>query len=250
MTGAVSKFLVLLLTAFSSFAVTEIKVITYYNYSPWIELNSSFAQLLNENLKSKYKFVASYVPRKRVDQLLGTDEKILVPFTSPKFFDDFEKTKYSWSSTIFTDHSYYISKISSPFIYKDESSYSGKKFSGILGHNYADLDDAIKSKKLEIEYAPSTVAAVTKVFTNKRNLDFSVIDTSTLNGMERLGSLIKGQYILSNRPGYSRLERMVLVSHGTRLYKEELLRAIDVIGKSKKWLKIISNYQELSGIRP
>jgi len=240
----VRGLLLIFLTTFSSFAIEEVKVITYYNYSPWLELNTTITSLLNEQLSSKYKFTALYLPRKRLDQLLLSKDKVIVTFTNPKFFGDLDKQKYSWTAPLLVDHSFYISKKTKPFLYENESSYTGKNFSGILGHHYTDLEKAVSEKRLEIEYAASEISAVLKVFNSKRNLDFSVIDTSTLKGMESLGTILRGQYVLSKRPGYGELERLLLVSKSDTDLFSDVELALMRISKLDKWLKIIGIYQK------
>ncbi len=233
--------------AIEGLAVEKIEVANQYEYSPWSELgvpDSGLTRILVSKLnlmaQGKYEFEAKLYPRKRLEQHLKTRTTIVVPWVNPQFFNDTNKEKFLWSQDIVEDESLFISHENRKFEFIDSESFNGKRFSGTLGHNYPDLQTKITSGDLVREDAVALTQSISKLLSGKRNLDFAVIDRSTLAAEDIRGSL-RGFYI-SKKPRTPRFARNILIPK----QREDLLvfinQAIVRLSSDLEWQSELKKY--------
>jgi len=132
-----------------SFNVQASKVIdvwTYYS-SPPFSLSSdqhSLTQVLFRELSSRsegrWTFKVSYLPRKRINLNLGKDRQGIVVWTNPLWFNDKEESKYSWTNRVVWGRNEIVSLKGTPVEYEGAKSLIGKRFGGVLGHHYVEID--------------------------------------------------------------------------------------------------------------
>lgn len=220
----------------------EIILATYYNYLPWATehesssgLNYDLAKFLTEQAKGKYKFKAMYLPRKRIDVMLGQKQAIVVAWIRPKFFDDADKTKYDYSSDIFEDESLYVSPKSKPFEYTGPESLKGKAFSGSMGHVYFDIDPLVKEGTVRRDDAPSLKEALIKLTLKDRNLDFSIIDRSALHYFKKEHPAEASELYISKVPRTPSFYRSLLVQKNKPELLNFLNESIAKLKKSHEW---------------
>lgn len=220
MSTLIKLFIVFLtLTSSSSLSAAEkIEIATHYDYLPWISgtsSNSGMTALLTKKLnligKGKYIFSFRFYPRKRLDKFLEKKSTLIIPWVHPNYFSDKTKTKYLWSDEIAKDESYFISLNSNKFEYSGIESFKGKRFSATLGHNYADMESEIASGNLYREDAPSLENSVNKLLSGRRNLDFAVIDRSTLAALGKNNSFKINDFYISKKPRAPAFSRHILI---------------------------------------
>jgi polar amino acid transport system substrate-binding protein len=142
--------------ALPAFADT-VSVYTYHNHPPFVleggkGLSYEFVDLLNKKSKGNPNFKIEVVSRAQLDKLVAApDFGGTVAWVAPAWFKDKEKTVYLWSNPVMDDANVVLSNASNKIDYKDPSSLKGKQLGGITGHNYAGIDDLVKSGDIKRE---------------------------------------------------------------------------------------------------
>ena len=141
------------LFTFSAFSKTEIKMFTYHPDPPYVVNKKErsgytfeLANFLNDQLDSNYRFSVVVLPRKRLNQLLLTENNIVVPWTTPKWFNDSNKRKFKWSKPLLTVSDVLISNVNKPI---KSNNVKGLKLAGLRGGKWPKFDHLIESGTLE-----------------------------------------------------------------------------------------------------
>ncbi len=150
-----STLLLFILSLHTSLSNAKERIVawTYYDFPPFIiseadkkGLSYDFVSLLNQHEEFGYRFKLKYLPRKRLNKLLGEGRKGIVLWVNPIFFEDTSKTKYLWTTSLLSDQQDLISLKSKPVIYDGTpKSLKGYTIGGVLGHRYKGLEEAIQN---------------------------------------------------------------------------------------------------------
>ncbi|MES2300101.1 MAG: hypothetical protein V4582_23910 [Pseudomonadota bacterium] len=146
--------LCLLLCGERAVARENIPLYTYYADAPFgvdVErsLTVKLALWMSKKSQGRYQFIATYIPRLRLDKAIGQpDWRGVVAWTNPNWFDDGAQTKYLWTRGILHDASLVVSLRAKPVLYENSDSLNGLKLGGILGRHYVELGDYLKSGQI------------------------------------------------------------------------------------------------------
>lgn len=220
----------------------EIVVANYHNYSPWItdEQNKSgiffeFIQELNHRSKGEYTFTGQIYPRARLEIRLKNNSNIIVPFVDPRFFDDIDLKKYSWSKNIFDDKSYFVFKKGKEFDTQDLSTLKNKRFSATIGHHYHDLDPYFSNSQIKKDETSTYTSSILKII-HDRDVDFAVMDDSFKLYVKDKNIIPMEKLTFSQRPRFI-IKRMVLVNNHDQQLLIFLNNIILEMQKDPHWQK-------------
>ena len=234
-------------TCLPVFAAETIILALYNDFAPWQYPNGSglhkeLAERLTQLSDGRYLFTPAVIPRKRLNAMLDAGAALVVPWVNPSFFSDKDKTRYLWSDTQLSDVSYYVSSASAPFDYTDPSSLYGKRFSGSLGHVYGDLTELVASGKVERQDAPTLRESLIKLAAGNRNLDFAVVDRSTLIALKDEPFVDLGKLHLSKKLRTELFTRHVLVPKGHPDWLAFINQALAKLRADKAWTEKMARF--------
>lgn len=220
----------------------EIIVANYHNYSPWIidEQKKSgiffeFIQELNNRSKGEYTFTGRIYPRARLEIRLKSNPNIIVPFVDPKFFNDSDLKKYSWSKSIFDDKSYFVFKKGKEFDTQDLSKLKNKRFSATIGHRYHDLDPYFSNGQIKKDETSTYSSSILKIV-HERDVDFAVMDDSFKVYVKDKNIIPMEKLSFSQSPRFI-IKRMILVNSNDQKLLAFLNNTIFEIQKNPRWQK-------------
>jgi len=122
-----------------------------YHYMPPYVINSSekigllydIEHFFNTHQQT-YQFSVSYIPRKRLNYLLNSDQfEGMVIGVNPIWFQDVKKTKYLWSEAFINDQDEIISHSNNPIEFSSKEALIGKSIGGIAGFRYHTVDTLV-----------------------------------------------------------------------------------------------------------
>lgn len=226
-------------------AAADVTLYTYHAEPPFVTgdgkgLTHELADYLNKKTGGNPKFKVSVMPRSRVDQAVqGADFKDAVPWVFPVWFKDKDKTNYLWSEPLFPDENIVVSTPAKKIDFAGPESLKGSSFGGVLGHNYAGIDDLVKAGQIERTDANNEETNLKKVASGR--VDATLLPASSANFLfPDLG--IESKVYVSKTP-QSKYTRHVLVSKKN----PELLKQLNgIIGEMKKdpaWLDVLKKYK-------
>jgi polar amino acid transport system substrate-binding protein len=232
----------LLCAAGQASAATEVVLSTYYDYAPWTYenqpargLNPELARLLTELAAGKYRFTSRVIPRKRVDMMLAQgDTLMVVAWVAPRFVGDEAHTRYLWTPPLMEDESLIVSPKDTPLEYEGLDSLIGKRFSATLGHVYGDIDPLVRAGKVVRSDGPSMESAIRKLLLH-RDVDFGVLDRSTLRAFQEEGMPGIQQLHVAKLPRTPQYTRHILVPKSRPELAEFLNQAVRQLTKARRW---------------
>lgn len=167
-----------LLTCNSLFAAQTIPLYTYYTDPPYtVTIKNSatkwLASYLTEKSARKYVFIASHLPRKRLDYMIKKPGwKGVVAWSNPAWFDDPDRKRYLWSHAFMRDADLVVSRKSRPVIFENSDSLNGLVLGGIYGHRYPDFDKQLKQGKIQRENARTYLQNLKKLHAGRVDVIF------------------------------------------------------------------------------
>lgn len=130
---------------------------THYAAPPFVTgkgrgLTFDFAALLNRHLGPRYRFSVEPFPRKRLEApRLTPQQRCIVPWVSPVWFDDEARQRYAWSNPLLRDADLVLSAADRPVDFRGPESLLGKTLGGVLGHRYADVEPLVLQGRVRRE---------------------------------------------------------------------------------------------------
>ncbi|HYD61336.1 MAG TPA: transporter substrate-binding domain-containing protein [Noviherbaspirillum sp.] len=222
-----------------------VSIYTYHNHPPFIidgekELSHEFIGFLNRKSKGNPTFRIKIVPRARLDKIIATPEfNGAVVWVNPAWFRDKDRTTYLWSTRILDDANVILSNMSNKLEYTEPSSLKGKRFGGILGHNYADIDDLVRKGAIKREDVNSERSNLRKIEAGR--IDATLLPRSTANYLlHEMG--LKGK-IYAAPTVHSVYTRHVLISKKNPALYKFMNEAISEMEKDRAWQTTLSRYK-------
>lgn len=232
------------LTAVSAFAET-VSVYTYHNHPPFVlesgkGLSYEFVDYLNKKSKGNPSFKIEVVSRAQLDKLVtAPDFSGTVAWVAPAWFKDKDRTTYLWSNQITEDANVVLSNATQKLDYKDPASLKGKQFGGITGHNYAGIDDLVKSGDIKREDSDKERSNLRKLEAGR--IEATLLPRSTanflLNEMELTSKLF-----VAPTPHSSYTRHMLIPKKNTELQKF-VNEALADMAKDSGWQSTLSKYK-------
>ncbi|WP_410497897.1 substrate-binding periplasmic protein [Chitinibacter sp. S2-10] len=242
-------------------AAVQVTIATYYDYAPWIYPHETYrtqnnisrfpgltvllCKRLTEMAHGRFVFVAEYIPRKRIDFMLQTNQLSVVAWANPRPFNDAELKQYDWTAPLLDEPTYILSAKNNPLEYENLNSLIGKRFSSVLGHKYADLNSMIEAGKIIRDDANSTESAIKKL-TADRHVDFALAERSALMAAERDGRLDLNKFYLAPTPLRAHFNRHILIAKGYPELSEFIKNAVTQLRTDSAWIQELNHY----GLKP
>lgn len=228
----------------SSVSPNTIKIYSYQVSPPFVTgkgqgLNYELAQYLNSKLNGEYKFVIYRLPRSRVNMLIDSTEKGIIPWTLPAWHEDANETKYQWTHGYTQEANCLLSSIETPFEYKGPESLKGHTLGGLVGYRYLGLDELIDSgdiKRVNVSHAMENI----KKLMAKR-VDVTLLTQSTARYLITEMKL-KNQIHFSNSNHQDFTYRMMMNSLSGEL-QNRLMKISKEMLTDQAWLSRLSKYR-------
>ena len=239
--------LVVLLLSCPLLAKEKVTVWSYYEFPPFVTsllgktgLSFDFVEMLNlfeDN--DQYEFELKIVPRKRLDNYLANGNAGVVLWVNPLFFNDANKTRYSWTNRVLEDEQSFVSRASDPFIFKNAKSLMQPGFTlgGIRGHMYAGIQDEIDSGLIKRNDVNQEKQNIGMLLTDRVNT--FLIPYTAMRYYEKTMKL-SGKIYYSPKPLNS-YTRNILVNHNAVVFKF-LSETVDELPRNEYWKVLLHQY--------
>jgi len=239
--------LIVLLLSCPLLAKEKVTVWSYYEFPPFVTsllgktgLSFDFVEMLNlfeDN--DRYEFELKIVPRKRLDNYLANGNAGVVLWVNPLFFNDANKTRYSWTNRVLEDEQSFISRASDPFIFKDAKSLMQPGFilGGIRGHMYAGIQDEIDGGLIKRNDVNQEKQNIGMLLTDRVNT--FLIPYTAMRYYEKTMKL-SGKIYYSPKPLNS-YTRNILVNHNAVVFKF-LSETVDELPRNEYWKVLLHQY--------
>ena len=147
--------------------VLTVPLVTYYDQAPFssprssTDLTRQLAALLTTRSGGRYHFVATVLPKKRVENMADfSGWQGLVAWLHPRFVDDEAHTRYYWTEPVLLEEDLVVSRADAPLDYSGAPSLRGKVLGTVLNHRYADVEDMLARHELRRSDAASLETCV------------------------------------------------------------------------------------------
>jgi len=239
--------LIVLLLSCPLLAKEKVTVWSYYEFPPFVTsllgkagLSFDFVEMLNlfeDN--DQYEFELKIVPRKRLDNYLANGNAGVVLWVNPLFFNDANKTRYSWTNRVLEDEQSFVSRASDPFIFKNAKSLMQPGFTlgGIRGHMYAGIQDEIDSGLIKRNDVNQEKQNIGMLLTDRVNT--FLIPYTAMRYYEKTMKL-SGKIYYSPKPLNS-YTRNILVNHNAVVFKF-LSETVDELPRNEYWKVLLHQY--------
>lgn len=226
-----------------SVLAADVSLYTYHAEPPFVTgenkgLTYDLAEYLGK--KTGNKFEVKVMPRARVDQAVqAADFKDAVLWVFPVWFKDKDKATYLWTDAIFQDENIIVSTLAKKVDYTAPDSLKGLSFGGVLGHNYAGIDDLVKAGTINRSDANNEETNLKKVASGR--VDATLLPRSSATYLfPDLG--IDGKVYVSKNPQSSYTRHVLIGKKNPELLKQ-LNTAIGEMKKDPAWLDILKKYK-------
>lgn len=237
--------LCLLLPPLFSQALERVRVISQYEYPPFVTqpgegLTADLVRLLNKQAAGLYQFEVEFIPRARIDLILSEGNgNLVVPWVNPLWFKDADKTRFYWTQPLMQDADLVLMNRLHTFAYSGVESLAGKTMGGVNGHNYPELAPLFSSGRLKRDDAPNEVSNLQKLALSR--VDFIYLPARTSGYL--LDHLQLEETIVAAPLPRNEYSRHLLV-HGQnhRLYRF-LQQNLPALLASPEWQQIRKHYR-------
>lgn len=187
-----------------------------------------------------YQFKVTYLPRKRLDCLLGQQQlNGIVMGVLPEWFGDANEQNYQWLPGFFPDKDAFVSLTSTPFEYINQASLTGKVIGCVAGHYYFNVNEAVEK---ELAQRIDTVAEYQVLqLVKKRRADFGLISESTFKYFAK-HSDFTGDFHVSQKSHDEYSRRAFITSTQPKLH-EEMRRLFALAQSTGSWQSLREKYE-------
>ena len=247
----ICAFLILLSYCTSAFASTLKKTVylyTYHKKPPFIVdlpertgLYYDFAELLSKR-SEHYRFITTYLPRKRLDLLIENNRLDgVVLGATPVWFGDKAQTKFLWLPPFFADADEFVSLKSTPFEFTGDPSLQNKTLAGVSGYYYFGVNNAINQGQLKRLDTVGEYEVLTLI--EKGRADMGIVSQSVFKYLKKHAQ-IEDIYHFSNRQ-HEAFDRSAFTTLGNTDVHQEMLQLISEVLEDGSWQDMVADYQEL-----
>ncbi|MEH6473137.1 MAG: transporter substrate-binding domain-containing protein [Halopseudomonas sp.] len=230
--------------ASSAYAAT-VNLYTYHLTPPFVSgkgegLTYDMASYLTSKSAGKFEFVVKELPRKRLNEVIKSDQSGVVPWVSAAWFKDKEETTYLWTSGFFEDGNALLSPASNKVEFDgDVASLHGLKFGAVRGHHYKGIDEAVDAGKIKRQDAQSIDANLKKLAAGR--VDFSSAANSASRFLvAQMGLTDKVHF--SSKP-HTQYSRRFLVMKQLPEVQGFLSDVVNGMPQDAEWQSIVGKYR-------
>jgi len=161
-------------------------------------LTDQLAAWLTQRSNGRYRFVATQLPRRRLELMLEQpDWPGVVAWANPRWFAA-AGARQSWSRYYMVDANLVASLRSAPLEYVDDSSLYGQRIGTVQGYLYKNLEPLLKDGKLSRDDADTELRNLLKL--QQRRVPVAFVQASSLPRFHRQFADLDRWLYLSARP--------------------------------------------------
>ncbi|WP_269533005.1 ABC transporter substrate-binding protein [Chitinimonas sp. BJYL2] len=222
----------------------QIPLYTYYADPPYSpaspdNLTSKLAQALTARSGGRYQFVATLLPRRRLDETLShPDWPGMVAWANPRWFGDAPMRRYLWSRPLMQDADLVISRKRQPVEYKQPESLIGLRVGGITGHRYVDLEALIQQNKVIRDDANTEHASLLKL--KYERVDVAFVMASSLPYLEKTLPDLRSWMHIASEPR-QRYARHLFTHPRQAALMAYADRVLAQLAEDPEWREILAN---------
>lgn len=235
---------ILILAAMGPARSDVIRLVTYHVSPPYIidikrqqGLTYELARRLSLQSKGQFEFVVEPMSRPAVNDLLHSDEVLVLPWVNPLWFTAQSPERFYWSREYTEDGNALISLTDTPFDYSGPQSLVGRSISGLKGGRWIGIDPLVEQKQVERIDAPDHWSAMRQVI--KGQSDMAIVPYTIAKYL--IASQSKpGIFYFSTEP-HSQFSRRFLVKNheGVGAYIDQ---QIEYFRTSPEWASILASF--------
>ena len=223
----------------------EIPVYTYHTHAPFIisnmkGLSYDLAAYLAQKSGGKYNFTVIPMSRARVDKMINQNDKGIVPWVNPAWFQDKDETKYMWTdSVLMKDGNTVISNSENKINYRGPDSVLNLRFGGVRNHHYTGIDDYVDSGRIKRYDADNHIDNFRKLV--KKRIDFTITPLTGALFLIKTNKLEEDLYISDEL--HSVYKRRIIISDRNIDMKSFLEESVGNMNSDPDWIKITEEYE-------
>ena len=225
----------------------KVPLVTYYNYAPFglddgsSDLTHDLANLLTQNSGGRYRFVPTFLPKGRLDNMLQYQNwQGVVAWLNPRFVNDEAMSRHIWTVPLIQESDLVVSNIDAPVHFTGIQSLQGKVLGTILNQRYADVEEMLANKQLRRSDASSQESNVRKLLLKR--VDVVFVSRSTLSGLHQRIPEFESKLYIATLPRNSFTRHVML----TRELPPELIdyvrNTVAKLGSTPSWRDIMKRY--------
>jgi len=201
-------------------------------------LTTLLADWLTRHAEGRYEFVATQLPRRRMDLLLTKpDWDGVVAWGNPVWFNDEARQRYAWSQPYMQDSDLVVSRKDKPVEYETGGrTLIGLKLGGIIGHRYAEIEPLLNSGQIVRDDAVSGEQSLRKL--QHGRVDFCFLQASALPYFRRTLPGFEEWAHLAREPR-ARYQRYLFASKKQQALIHYLDLQLELLQKDPDWQAVL-----------
>lgn len=226
----------------------EVALATYYDHAPFhhpdgaTDLTRELAALLTARSGGRFHFVATLLPKKRIENMAQfADWQGVVAWLNPRFFGDEAQTQYQWSEAILMEEDLVLSHVEAPVVYTGPASLRGKLLGGVLNYRYEEADAMVARQEMRRSDAPSLESNIRKLMLKR--VDVVFVPHSALPGLRQRIAGFDRQLLVAPLPR-NHFSRHLLLTRGL---PPELVRyvreSVPQLGRDPEWRALLAAHR-------
>ena len=232
----------LALLAHTAAATEVIPLYTYYADLPFAvsgadNITAKLAGWLTQRAQGRYLFVATQLPRRRLDAMIHEPHwNGVVAWANPLWFGEDVHPRNSWSHAYMMDANLVVSLRSHPIVYDSDRSLEGLRLGSVLGFSYPDIEDLIKSVKLVRDEANSELQNLLRLKAGRVQVAF--LQASSLPYFQQALPDFEQWAYIAQKPR-TVFYRYLFTSQGQPELMTFLNQQLDVLRTDKDWQSLL-----------
>jgi len=247
------SLLILVITLFAGEIRSEkvpkqVTLWTYYDFKPFLDdtfengLIHDFAELLTSHSNEDYTFHVEYLPRKRIDLKLASNQLGMVALVNPQWFPE----QYIASSPLLVGYDVIISPKVQPITVNKLQNISNASYIGVIGHQYPMIKKATYKENISRVDVSSMLSLFTLI--EKQRADFSIVPGLVAKYFQSTNDFSHSVHfeVLSKEQYY----RCLLMNDMHTFLKKHVDEIVEKTEFIQEWNTILKTYniKELSAI--
>jgi len=222
-------------------APQQVELWCYYDFAPFAINNNrdgltiELSVLLTEMSAGRYQFIPRYLPRKRIDELLLSNAIGVVALVNPAWFPKYLLR----SSALLVGYDTIISPSSAHVNAISKETIEGKRFVGVLGHQYPLLKGELRHV-ISSRLNSSDMQKLFILIAQKRG-DFSLVP-SIVASYFRSNNSESSTLVHYSHLGESRYTRHLLMSPHHQLLNGDINQILKSEVTHRRWRNILKKY--------
>lgn len=225
-----------------AWAQTQVPVWTYYTTPPFDagtgQLTRYLCDFLTERSAGRWRFVPSYMPRKRVQANLTLGQAGVLAWVNPSWLDDIGQQRYLWTEGLVWGSNRVVSRIEQPVSYQGPASLEGKVLGAILGHYLVGLEPLVADGRLIRTDAVGAEANLKRLLSGR--VDVALIPDADLSYLlDKLG--VRDRVFVAELP-HQAYARHFLFSRDLAPVYEYMVGQLPALYADPHWQRLLAGF--------